>query len=156
HSAWRMGRLIKEHVKVFQIETTLDNNVFPSPYDFLMKREWEWSVRDQASMLGLRRGLALMPQKMRHRRFHDMRSAYGVTGINAGEVEAVHRRTLHKVHQQQLVEVDGQSDVAVFGVPYLGPYNVNSWMNPILATCMGLGYFFNSYLGKPVVRHGGV
>ena len=31
------------------------------------------------------------------------------------------------------------------GVPYLRPYNVNSSMNLILATCMGLGYYFNSY-----------
>ena len=41
------------------------------------------------------------------------------------------------------------------GVPYLGPYNVNSSMNPILAACMGLGYYFNSYRGQPVVRKGG-
>ncbi len=156
HSAWRMGRLIQQHVKVFQIETTLDNNVFPAPYEFLMKREWEWSIKDQAAMLGLRRGLALAPQKLRHSMFHGMRSAYGLTGINAGEVEAVHERTLTKVHQQQRVEVPGQSDVLVMGVPYLGPYNVNSSMNPILATCMGLGYYFNSYLGRPVVREGGV
>ena len=59
------------------------------------------------------------------------------------------------MHQQHLVEVQGQSDVLVMGVPYLGPYNVNSSMNPILATCMGLGYYFNSYLGQPVVRKGG-
>jgi lactate racemase len=155
-SAWRIGRLIKDHVKVFQIETTLDNTVFPKPYEFMMKREWEWSVRDQATALGLRRGLAVMPQKLRHRTFHDLRSAYGLTGINAGEVEAVHDRTLRKVHQQQRVEVDGQSDVAVFGIPFVGPYNVNSWMNPILATCVGLGYFFNSYLRQPIVRQGGV
>ncbi len=58
HSAWRMGRLIRDHVKVFQIEATVDNNVFPKPYEFLMKREWEWSVKDQATMLGVRRGLA--------------------------------------------------------------------------------------------------
>ncbi|MEP9382852.1 lactate racemase domain-containing protein [Nocardioides cheoyonin] len=154
-SAWRMGRLIKEHVKVFQIETTLDNDVFPKPYDFLMKREWEWSVKDQATMLGMRRGLALAPRKLRHKLFHDLRSAYGVTGINAGEVEAVHDRTLANVHRQQRVEVQGQSDVLVMGVPYLGPYNVNSSMNPILATCMGLGYYFNSYLGRPLVRQGG-
>ena len=59
------------------------------------------------------------------------------------------------MHQQHLVEVQGQSDVLVMGVPYLGPYNVNSSMNPILATCMGLGYYFNSYRGQPVVRKGG-
>ena len=31
------------------------------------------------------------------------------------------------------------------GLPYLGPYNVNSIMNPILVHCLGLGYFFNMY-----------
>ena len=67
----------------------------------------------------------------------------------------MHERTIANVHRQQLVEVQGQTDVLVMGVPYLGPYNVNSVMNPILATCMGLGYFFNSYRGQPVVRRGG-
>ena len=105
HSAWRMGRLIRDHVKVFQIEATVDNNVFPKPYEFLMKREWEWSVKDQATMLGVRRGLAAAPLKLRHKLFHDMRSSYGVTGVNAGEVEAVHELTLAKVHEQQIVEV---------------------------------------------------
>ncbi len=28
-SAWRMGRLLAEHVKIFQIETTLNNHAFP-------------------------------------------------------------------------------------------------------------------------------
>ena len=87
--------------------------------------------------------------------FHDLRSVYGLTGVTAGEVEAVHEITVAKVHQQHRVEVQGQSDVLVMGVPYLGPYNVNSSMNPILATCMGLGYYFNSYLGQPAVRKGG-
>jgi len=155
HSAWRMGRLLKEHLNIFQIETTLNNDVFPSSYDFLMKREWEWSVRDQAAMLGARRALALAPRRLRHKLFHEMRSPYGLTGIHAGDTEAVHERTIANVHRQQLVEVQGQSDVLVLGVPYLGPYNVNSVMNPILATCMGLGYFFNSYRGQPLVRRGG-
>jgi hypothetical protein len=42
------------------------------------------------------------------------------------------------------------------GLPYLTPYNVNSIMNPILVMVQGLGYFFNLYRGKPVVREGGV
>ena len=149
------GALLKDHLDIFQIETTLNNDVFGAPYDFLLKREWEWSVRDQASMLAVRRGLGAAPRRLRHKLFHDLRSPYGLTGINAGDTEAVHERTIELVHRQQLVEVQGQTDVLVMGVPYLGPYNVNSSMNPILATCMGLGYFFNSYRGQPVVRRGG-
>ncbi len=40
------------HREVFQIETTLDNDVFRSR-STSSKREWEWSVRDQATMLGV-------------------------------------------------------------------------------------------------------
>jgi hypothetical protein len=63
---------------------------------------------------------------------------------------------LAAVHRQQLTEVPGQSDVAIFGLPYICPYNVNSIMNPILVMSLGLGYFFNLYRGKPIVRRGGV
>jgi hypothetical protein len=155
HSAWRMGRMLADHLKIFTVETTLDNNVFPAPYEFLQKREWDWNVRDQASVLAGRRALAMAPKRLRHGVFQNMRAPYGVTGVHAGETEAVHELTIAKVHQQQLVEVQGQSDVLVMGVPYLCPYNVSSPMNPILATCMGLGYYFNSYRGMPVVRRGG-
>ncbi len=155
HSAWRMGRLLAEHLRIFTIETTLNNDVFPAPYTFLQKREWEWNLRDQAAVLAARRALALAPSRARRSVFQGIRAPYGVTGVHAGETEAVHARTLGNVHRQHLVEVDGQADVLVLGVPYLCPYNVNSVMNPILATCMGLGYYFNSYRGAPVVRRGG-
>ena len=42
------------------------------------------------------------------------------------------------------------------GLPFICPYNVNSIMNPILVMCTGLGYFFNMYRGRPLVREGGV
>jgi len=155
-SAWRMGKVLSEHVNVFQIETTLNNDAFPSQYAFLTKREWEWSLKDQAMFLATKRGIDLMPTKTRRKTFQRMEANYAVTGVNAGAVEPVHHKTLEKVHQQQLVEVNGQTDVLVMGLPYLCPYNVNSIMNPILAACLGLGYLFNMYRGKPLVREGGV
>lgn len=155
HSAWRMGRLLREHLRIFTVETTVNNNVFDGGLSFFNKREWEWSLKDQASMLATRRALAVAPEGLRHSIFSSVRAPYGLTGVRAGETEAVHVKTLEKVHRQQLVEVRGQSDVLVLGVPYLCPYNVNSVMNPILAACMGLGYYFNSYRGAPVVRKGG-
>jgi hypothetical protein len=79
-----------------------------------------------------------------------------MASVQAGEVEAVHRVTTEHVYRQQLVEIDGQSDILTMGLPYICPYNVNSIMNPILVMCLGLGYFFNLYRGKPLVREGGV
>ena len=79
-----------------------------------------------------------------------------MTSVQAGEVEAVHQRTTEDVYRQQLVEVQGQTDVLTMGIPYICPYNVHSIMNPILVMCTGLGYFFNMYRGKPLVREGGV
>src|SRR5829696_1897712 len=48
-SNWRMGDVLRSAgVNVFQIETTLNTDTLPTPFDFLAKREWEWSGRDRA------------------------------------------------------------------------------------------------------------
>jgi hypothetical protein len=156
-SNWRMGRLIAASgVKVFQIESTLNNDTFPAAFDFLQKREWEWSVRDRGAFFASSKALARTPPRIARQIFHGQRAPYGVTSVQAGEVEAVHERTTENVYRQQLVSVEGQSDILTMGLPYICPYNVNSIMNPILVMCLGLGYFFNLYRGKPLVRPGGV
>jgi hypothetical protein len=158
HTAnWRMGRLIAESgVKVFQIETALNNDAFPKPMAFLQKREWEWSARDRATYLATTRALSLGTERVNRAVFQSVKAPYAMTGVWAGEVEAVHEATTAAVFRQQLVPVEGQSDIALFGVPFICPYNVNSIMNPILVMCMGLGYLFNMYRGRPIVREGGV
>ena len=154
-SATRMGRLLAGHLRIFSIETTLNNDTFPKRLGFLNRREWEWSVADQAAYLGAKRANDMAPSRLRRQVFRRIVADYGVTGVHAGETEAVHERTLASLHRQQLVEVNGQSDVLVVGLPYISPYNVNSIMNPILVQCLGLGYFFNLYRGRPLVRPGG-
>ena len=158
-SNWRMGKVLRDAgVKIFQIETTLNNNTFGSsgPMSMLQKREWEWSVRDRAAFAAMKAGLDRMPLKARRSVFQGWRAPYGITSVQAGEVEAVHEATTANVFRQQLVEVEGQTDVLTMGLPYVCPYNVNSVMNPILVACTGLGYFFNMYRGRPLVREGGV
>src|ERR671914_177581 len=47
-SCVRMGEVLSDAgLKIFQIETTLNNNTFPSPFGFMNKREWEWSLVEQ-------------------------------------------------------------------------------------------------------------
>ena len=156
-SNWRMGQLIaKAGVKIFQIETTLNTDTFPEQFRFLQRREWEWSLRDRAGFLASSKALERTPPELARRIFHSIRAPHQMTSVQAGEVGAVHERTLEHVHRQQLVQVEGQTDILTMGLPFICPYNVNSIMNPILVACLGLGYFFNLYRGKPLVREGGV
>jgi hypothetical protein len=156
-SNWRMGEVIrKAGVKIFQIETTLNNDTFPKPFDFLQKREWEWKARDRATFIASSKALDKTPFGVKNKIFQSILAPHDMTSVQAGAIEPVHEITTAKVHEQQLVHVEGQTDVLTMGLPYICPYNVNSIMNPILVACLGLGYFFNLYRGKPLVREGGV
>jgi lactate racemase len=156
-SNWRMGEVIrKAGVKIFQIETTLNTDTFPKPFDFLQRREWEWNARDRATFVASSKALERTPARLRRSIFQGIEAPHQMTSVQAGAVEPVHELTTKNVHRQQLVPVEGQTDILTMGLPYIGPYNVHSVMNPILVMCMGLGYFFNLYRGKPLVREGGV
>ncbi len=160
HSAnWRMGAVLRDAgIKIFQIETTINTDTYGSdgPMAVLQKREWEWSARDRATFMAMKSGLDVLPARARRKIFHEWRAPYGLTSVQAGEIEAVHRITTENVYRQHLVPVQGQTDIVTMGLPYICPYNVDSIMNPILVMCLGLGYFFNLYKGMPVVREGGV
>ena len=159
HSNWRQGAVLrKAGPPIFQIETTLNNNSFGTegPMSMLQKREWEWGPRDRVSFLAMQGGLKLMTRQARRKAFASWRAPYEMTSVTAGEVESVHAITTEHVYRQQLVPVTGQTDILTMGLPYICPYNVNSIMNPILVMCLGLGYFFNLYRGRPLVRKGGV
>ncbi len=159
HSNWRQGKVLRDAgIKIFQIETTINNNTFghDGPLSLLQKREWEWTGRDRLTFLGMQKGLDAMSAKRRRQIFMGWRAPYGLTSVQAGEVDAVHEVTLQNCFDQHLVPVEGQTDILTMGLPFICPYNVNSIMNPILVMCLGLGYFFNLYRGKPLVREGGV
>src|SRR5438045_1472873 len=102
-SNWRMGRLIAASgVKVFQIETTLNTETFPSQFAFLQKREWEWSARDRGSFLAVSKSLGRMPPRLARSIFHGIKSPHQLTSVQAGEVEAVHEVTTANVYRQHL------------------------------------------------------
>jgi hypothetical protein len=122
----------------------------------MQKRETDWTPGDQATYLAIKQLTDLAPPDVKRTVFHSMRAPYGLTGVHAGQVDSVHEKTLAAVRKQMTVEVDGQTDIVTMGLPYIGPYNVNAILNPVLVVCLGLGYLFNLYRGKPVVREGGV
>ena len=152
----RMGRIFDENVKVFHIETTLNNASYPGVFDFMAKPEYEWNPITKANFLANHRATRSMPRRAARKVFQSIKAPHRMTSVQAGATDPVHAETLKHTYRQQLVPVEGQADVLLLGVPYLGPYNVNSIMNPLLVMNMLLGYLFNLYRGKPLVRQGGV
>src|SRR3954465_5060369 len=155
-SAGRQGEIVEAAVPVFHIETTLNNDMFGEPLRFLAKPEARWAAREQGLFAAWKRSTDRMPARARRAAFQRTLAPYAVTGVTAGAVDPVHAVSLERCALQQGGRVQGQADVVTAGLPYIGPYNVNSVMNPVLAMCLGLGYFFNLYYGVPLVREGGV
>jgi len=129
--------------------------MFDRPLEFFHKNEDDWTGAERAAFKGLAFTLSKLPAAARQAVFQRVPSPYGITGVFAGECVAVHERTLERSFAQYLVPIHGQADVLVTGIPYISPYNVNSFLNPLLVQVMAQGYLFNFYKGAPLVKKGG-
>src|SRR2546430_17727266 len=110
HSCVRQGQLIEDTVRCFHIETSVNNHSFPAIANFMQKRETDWTPTDQAAFLAVKQLTDLAPPSVKRAVFHSMRAPYGMTSVQAGQVEPVHDRILETVRRQMLVEVEGQTD----------------------------------------------
>jgi lactate racemase len=103
----------------------------------------------------MRAMLKRLPRAAKRKVFHSVPAAYEVIGVHAGKTEPTHAKILERGYEQYMVPVDFQADVAIMGMPFISPYNVNSVLNPLLVQVMACGYFFNFFRGKPLLKPGG-
>lgn len=156
-SCTRIGRLVEGALRdVFHVETALNNRMFSGALDFLARNEDTYSALDRLKAAGLRATLKRLPRAAKRAMFMQVPSPFGLIAVHAGEVNAVHAKILTKNFQQYCVPVEGQADILIAGIPFVSPYSINSILNPLLVHVMGLGYIYNMYRGKPLVRKGGV
>jgi len=155
-TAWTASAATSKSPSRFvHIETTVNNDTFPWFIGYMQKPEPQWNIVDNIGARINKHFLDCTPLSLNRKIFFSVKAPYAVTGIHAGETEPVHKITLQNVYKQQLIEVQGQSDILVCPIPYTMPYSVHSIMNPILVYSMGLGYMFNFYKNQPVVKKGG-
>ena len=150
-----VGKLIEEKLDVFHIETTVNNRMFDKPLDILGKNEDDLSTLEWQGLRALVKTLDKLPQPARQAIFEKVPAPYDMIGVFAGACEPVHDAILEKCHQQLLVPIDGQFDVVVFPIPYISPYNVGSFLNPLLVSVMAEGYLHNLHRGAPLLKKGG-
>ena len=151
----RMGRVVNDKLDVFTIETTVNNRMFDRALDFLSKNEDDLNARERALLKGLVISTGKLPQPALQAIFDRFPAPYGVTGVWAGETSAVHEMAIAKAFDQYCVPIEGQADVLVTGIPYISPYNVHAYLNPLLVSVLAQGYLFNMYRNAPLVKKGG-
>lgn len=152
----RIGEVVNRHLKVFHIETVLNNAMFDPRMAFFVKNEDDHSAYDRMMFGAARWGLRQLPRASKRRLLFAIPASYQMIAVHAGQTIPVHEKTLAYCYAQYCVPVEGQSDVVVYGIPFISPYNVNSILNPLLVQVMALGYFHNMYRGMPVVKKNGV
>src|SRR5690606_23593104 len=141
----RLGRLAHKQLDIFNIETTVNNRMFDRPLEFLMKNEDDLTGRERGMLKALVAATAKLPQPLRHTLFDKFPAPCGVTGVWAGNVEAVHKKVVERSFEQYMVPVEGQADVLVCPIPFISPYNVHAFLNPLLVQVLAQGYLFNMY-----------
>ncbi len=152
----RIGKIVNQKLKVFHIESVVNNAMFDRTMAFFVKNEDRWNAYDRTLFSATRWGLGRLSRSAKRKVLFAVPAAYDVIAVHAGATLPVHERSLAYNYAQYCVPVEGQTDVAVYGIPFVSPYNVNSILNPLLVQVMALGYFHNMYRGMPVVKKNGV
>jgi hypothetical protein len=153
----RMGEVLGRHINLFQIETVINNGIWPAALNKhltpigMTKKRTPTGIVKASIPISARLGPGVK-SAVRNR----LRAAYRMIGVNAGKVDEVHKKTLELLFPQQNTLVRGQSDIVVYGVPNFCPYSALSSINPMLVVTMAMGYYFNSHRNKPLVKSNGV
>jgi lactate racemase len=152
----RIGSIVNQKLKVFHIETAINNAMFDPKMAFFTKNEDDHNAYDRALFSATRYGLGKLSRRTKRKILFGIPSPYEPIAIHAGATLPVHEKTLAYCYAQYCCPMEGQSDVVVYGIPFITPYNVNSVLNPLLVQVMALGYTHNMYRGMPVVKKNGV
>ena len=153
----RMGEVLSKHVNLFQIETVLNNDLWPGPIKKHLVPIGRTKKRRPTGIVKASIPIAAKMSRGVKAYVRDrLRAGYRMIGVNAGKVDEVHKKTLELLFGQQNTVVRGQSDIVIYGVPNFCPYSAFSTINPMLVVTMAMGYYFNAHRNKPLVKKNGV
>ena len=96
HSFRRQGDLIENTLKVFHIETVLNNRAFDGPLSFLNKNEDDFTEADRLKYQAMKWTLDKLPFAARREIFMRTPAAYEMIACYAGACDPAHDKTLAK------------------------------------------------------------
>ncbi len=151
----RLSHVIQKHARIMVMEAAMNNATYPFHVRYLGKPPARCNFAEKIVRAATPTALALLPESARRMALRGVRADYDAIEINAGAIDPVHVRTLQAMKDQMTIPAPKQYDTVVFGLPDLSPYAVDARINPVLVVSDVLGYVFNWFYNKPVVKKGG-
>jgi len=152
----RLSRVLQSKARIMVMEAAMNGATYPPHMAFLGKPAERCTGLEKLLRAVTPGAMAMLPESARSNIFKGLRSSYRPIEIHAGDIDAVHARTLAALQRQLAVKAEAEYDTLVFGLPDLSPYAVGTRINPVLVVSDVLGYIFNWFYDKPFVKKGGV
>ena len=152
----RISRVVQKHARIMVMEAAMNNATYAFHVSYLGKPNARCNAVERFLKRVTPVTMALTPEPIRKVLLRAVRADYDPIEINAGAIEPVHVRTMAAMKAQMTVPAPKQYDTVVFGLPDLSPYAVGARINPVLVVSDVLGYVFNWFYNRPIVKPGGV
>ncbi len=151
----RLSRVVQKHARIMVMEAAMNNAIYPAHLRWLGKPNHRCNIAEKLLKIATPAALSVTPEPVRKAILRSVRAPYDPIEINAGAIDPVHARTLSAMKAQMQIAAPRQYDTLVFGLPDLSPYAVGARINPVLVISDVLGYIFNWFYDRPLVKPGG-
>lgn len=151
----RISRVVSRHARIMVLEAAMNNATYPAAFTHLGIPDEECNFFQRTLKTLTPPSLKLVPEPLRRTIFTSIKGDYSPMQIHAGSIDGVHPKTIEALTSQLRAEAPRQYDTLVFGLPDLSPYAVDARINPVLVLSDVLGYVFNWFYNKPLIREGG-
>jgi hypothetical protein len=152
----RISHVIQKKCRIMVMEAAMNNNTYPWHTRHLGLSPERCNIFQRVARATTPFSMSLLPEFARRKIMRSIKSDLLPTTINTGTIDDVHKHTIDAMKTAMNLEVPEQADILVFGLPDLSPYAVGARLNPVLVLSDVLGYIFNFFYNKPLVKKGGV
>src|SRR5204862_4376315 len=101
----QQGKIVDETLNVFHIETAINNRMYGSDMDFLLKNEDDFTAFDRMKFEAMRFTMGKLPRQARRKLLHSRPAQYEMTACYAGKTEPVHAKIVEKGFQQYAIPI---------------------------------------------------
>lgn len=147
--------VVSAAVPAVAVSAVLGQPAYTGMLRFLSGREWEWGIGGRARYLAVRRALAAAPAQTRHALYDGPAVHYPILSVVNGPVAEVEAAVGSLLARSQRVELSGQADILVAGVPAPVPQAPDGDGTPLVSAWSVLAHSYGLASGVPLVREGG-